>query len=118
MASLINNLTNYADQVTVVQLSDGSSASIEFIFNGTTEAWTANITYGNTTINSLGLCCYPNILRQWRNIIPFGLAIVTTDQTNPFDINDFASGRVLVYVLTQAEVAEIEATVFGAAVQV
>lgn len=118
MANQIDNLTNFADQVTLVQLPDATTVSLELIFNGTTERWTMNVIYGDLTIDGINLCCLPNVLRQWRNIIPFGLACVTDNQTDPFDINDFSSGRVALFILTAADVAEIESTVYGAAVQV
>lgn len=113
MATQITNLTNFADQVTQLQLPDGSSATMELIYNGATERWTMNIAYGAFSSNGIGLCCYPNILRQFEEILPFGLAFVTADQTDPFDINDFSTGRVSVFLLTQADIAVINSTVFG-----
>lgn len=113
MPNLIGNLTNFADQLTNLQLADGSVASMELIFQGATERWIMNITYGTFIANGIGVCCYPNLLRQWREILPFGLACTSNNQTDPFNINDFASGRVLMYILTQADITAIETTVFG-----
>ena len=113
MPSIIDNLTNFADQVTQLQLPDGTVAILELIFNGTTERWTMNLTYNNLSYNGIGVCCYPNILRQWRNILPFGIACVTSDGTDPFDINDFYSGRVVLYLLTSSDVEAIEVEVIG-----
>ena len=120
MASQITNLTNFADQVTVLQLADGSTASLELIFNGTTGRWVMIVTYPTLNFNTglLGACCHPNILRQWRNIIPFGLSFVTAGQTDPFNINDFLNQRVLVYLLNAADVLTVENTVFGNPVQI
>ena len=113
MASLINNLTNFADQTTTLQLPDGSSATMELIYNGTTERWIMNLTYGTFAAYGIGVCCYPNLLRQWMNIIPFGIACTTPDQTDPIAVNDFFTGRVSLYILTQTDIASIESTVFG-----
>lgn len=113
MAKLLTNLTNFADQVTQVSLPDGSTATLEFLFNGTTERWIMNVTYGTFTANGIGLCCYPNVLRQWMNILPFGVAIASSTQTDPVTVNDFASGRVLVFLLDQDDMQTIESTVFG-----
>lgn len=115
MARQITNLTNFADQLTQLQLPDGSLATFELIYQGATERWIMNVSYLTTpvTINGVGVCCYPNLLRQWREIIPFGIACVTADQTDPFDINDFASGRAAVYLLDETDIRAIESTVFG-----
>lgn len=113
MPSLITNLTNFADQLTTLQLPDGSNATVEVIYNGATERWTMNVTYGTFAVNGINMCCYPNLLRQWQNVLPFGIACVTADQTDPVDINDFYTGRVSLYLLTQADIASINTTVFG-----
>jgi len=110
----VDNLTSFADQRTILILEDGTTASLELVYHGVTQRWVANIVYGGVTINGLGLCCHPNILRQWRNLLPFGLSVVTDDQTDPFNINDFSSGRVDLFLLTVADVAAVEATLFGA----
>lgn len=112
--TLVDNLTNFADQSVVLILADGSTAALEIFYNGATQRWIANISYEDITINGFGLCCYPNILRQWRNILPFGISIVTANQTDPFDINDFSSGRVNMYLLSQEDVAAVEIDLFGA----
>lgn len=118
MPTQLTNLTNFADQLATLQLPDGSSATMELIYQGATERWIMNISYGSFVANGIGLCCYPNILRQWKEIIPFGLAFVTADQTDPFDINDFSSGRVLVYLLNQDDIAQVESSVFGSTTQI
>ena len=113
MSTQITNLTNFADQVTQLQLEDGTVATMELIYQGTTERWVMNISYGTEVINGIGLCTLPNVLRQWKNILPFGISCVTADQTDPFDINDFANGRVLIFLLNEVDVAEIETTLFS-----
>lgn len=113
MPNLIANLTNFGDQSTILQLPDGTTATLELIYQGATERWIFNLTYGSFSANGVGLCTYPNVLRQWKEILPFGLACVTNNQTDPFDINDFSSGRVQLYLLTEEDVAEIESSTFG-----
>lgn len=68
----------------------------------------------DTTITSptIRLATGINILRQYKNIIPFGLSIITEDLSEPTLLNDFVSGRVLVNVLTAEEVADIENNLF------
>lgn len=112
--TLVDNLTNFANQQTVLVLQDGTTATLTLTFDAATERWVANLAYGNTVINGLGLCTYPNIIRQWRNVLPFGLAIVTADQTDPFDINDFSDGRVKMYLLTKDDVQQVENQIFTA----
>lgn len=113
MATQITNLTNFADQVTQLQLTDGTIATMELIYQGAAERWIMNVSYGTFTANGIGVCTYPNMLRQWKEILPFGIAFVTADQTDPFDINDFSTGRVTVYLLNSTDISTIETEVFG-----
>lgn len=110
----IDNLTDFANQQTVLVLNDGTTAILDIVFNGSTERWVASVTYGEKVFNGIGLCTVPNILRQWKNVIPFGLAVVTADQTDPFDINDFSTERVKLYLLDEADVEQVEREVFTA----
>jgi hypothetical protein len=110
----VDNLTNFADQQTVLILEDGSTAAIDLTYNASAERWTMNVTYGAHIINGIGLCDSPNIIRQWKNVLPFGLAFVTSDQTDPFDINDFATERVKMFLLNASDVLQIETDVFTA----
>lgn len=113
MATQISNLTNFANQTTQLQLPDGTIATMQLIYQGAPERWIMNVSYGTFTASGIGVCTYPNILRQWKEILPFGLAFVTADQTDPFDINDFSTGRVAVYLLDETDIETIESTVFG-----
>lgn len=113
MANQLTNLTNFADQLIGFQLADGSSGTLELIFQGATERWCFIVKYAAFNSGLLGLCCYPNILRQWEDTLPFGIACVTADQTDPFNVNDFATGRVSLYILEQADIATLNSLVFG-----
>ena len=113
MSRLIDNLTNFADQLATIQLADGTTFDLELMFHGATQRWVANVTYGDASIMGIGVCCHPNLLRQWMNVLPFGLACTTQDLTDPFDISDFSTGRVLLYVLDPSDVAEVEASIIG-----
>ena len=95
----ITNLTDAADQTTSVILADGSALEINLNFRPTTKRWTMDFSYGTFIKKAMGLSVHPNLLRRYRNIIPFGIAIVSTDQCDPFKIDDFASGRAKLFIL-------------------
>ena len=116
MASLLDNITDFANQSIIAQLPDGTTAELQLIYQGATERWLLNVSYGEDfSVMGINVCCLPNILRQWRNIIPFGLACTTDDQTDPFTVEDFASGRASLYLLTAEDVLEVETAVFEVA---
>lgn len=113
----LTNLTNAAKQFTTVKLADGTTLALTFAYQGATQRWTVSVSRLNFTALNVGLCVQPNLLRAFRNTQPFGLACLSQNGADPFDINDFSSGRVAVYVLdntsNQNEVDEVERDIFG-----
>ena len=76
------------------------------------QGWFWSLTYNNLIINGARLVTAPNILRRYKNMLPFGLSIQTEDLSEPILIDDFETERVKVYLLTESEVGEIEQTTF------
>lgn len=111
----IDNLTDAADQTSILILPDNTAASLRLHFRPRTQRWTADVAYAakNFQANGINVCCFPNIMRPWRGILPFGVAFVTADFTDPFQISDFATGRVAVYLLTADDVAAVETQIIG-----
>lgn len=121
--TLVDNLTDASDQISTLILPDNTAATLRLRFRPRTSRWLADVGYPPVTlagkpfqVNGLNLCCFPNVLRPWRGILPFGLAFMTADFTDPFQLQDFASGRVAVYLLTPADVAAVEASIIGSPV--
>lgn len=113
---LIDTLGSEANQTTKMALDDGSIVSFNFRYLPRVQRWMFDITHTSITLLGNNLCLHPNILRAFRNTIPFGLAVVATDSVDPVDINAFSSGRVSVYVLSSDEVQQIEQQIFGSAI--
>ena len=74
---------------------------------------TVDFTYKELTVNGSRVTLTPNALRQYRRLIPFGIAFVTQGFVEPFSISDFSNGRVKMYVLNSDEVEQIEAEVYN-----
>lgn len=72
------------------------------------QAWYYNFTYKNITQNCIKVVLTPNSLRHLRRVIPFGLAFLSDSQVEPFNQDDFLTGRIQLYVLNEDEVAEFE----------
>lgn len=111
----IDNLTDASDQTTTLILPDNTAITLRLRFRPRTQRWTADVGYAakNFQANGLNLCCFPNVMRPWREILPFGLAFMTADFTDPFQLQDFVTGRVGVYLLDAADVASVETNIIG-----
>lgn len=115
---LIDNLNDAADQLTALQMSDGSVGTLELLYQATISRWIFNFvhpTFPNGALNGQMLCVHPNILRQWKKIIPFGLAVVSSTGNDPVNVTDFADGSIRLYLLEAADVVTVEQSFFGIA---
>lgn len=104
---LINSMIDYPNQVQNLVLPDGTNLQITFYFVPMQNAWfIRNLTYGTFVLSGIKVTNSPNILHQFRNQIPFGLACFSTNDREPQFQQDFSSGASVLYLLTAAEVKE------------
>jgi len=111
----ITTISTDADQLIYMTLDDGSVLSMEFIYRPAIQRWSLNISHPKLTLNGFVLCVGPNILRQWRKLIPFGLAVTSSDGQDPVDINDFEFGRISLFLLSASEIDQTEKEILKAA---
>jgi hypothetical protein len=114
----LNNITDDPDQLMLVQLGGGNTVQLELIYRPAVQRWTMNLWYPNPATPSLqlmgnGLCVHPNLVRAWKNLIPFGLAISSLFDVGPVNITDFQDGTASLYVLSAAEVQMVEQQILG-----
>ena len=105
---LLNNITNESNQKITVLFDDTSKKIVlELVYRPTQTGWFLDVTYENFTLRGLRVCIGKNILSQWRNQIPFGILVVSSDGQEPFFIEDFVTDRVKMAILSKQEVEEI-----------
>ena len=112
----IDNLSSAANQTTLVVLDDGTTVTLTLTYRAATQRWTLDVLRGTFQAFGINVSAHPNLLREWRNVVPFGLACSTTDGGDPVYLEDFSNGRATLLILTQDDVAAIEATYLGAGV--
>lgn len=101
----VQNLTADTRQKQNLVLPSGEIISLSIYFIPQQLGWfITNLTYQNFVLNGVRISNSPNMLYQFRNQIPFGLACVSTQKREPTQQEDFASGASLLYILSEAEV--------------
>ena len=113
--NLIQNITNDAYQTQTLILESGQAVDVTMRFVPLQYGWfITEISYGTFTLTGLRICVSPNMLRQFKNQIPFGLACYANSASRePTQQQDFSSGAFSLYILTQAEVFEYEEILAG-----
>jgi len=70
------------------------------------QMWFMDIAYNNININGIRICQNLNLIRQWKNILDFG--ILVRGSLEPMFIDDFSSGKAEILLLNTDEVQTIE----------
>lgn len=115
----IDGLTDQPVQQSSVTLPDGTRAALLLEFKPQQAGWFYSISYplqtGETfTLNGLRLVASPNMLRQWREIIPFGLCLVASpNNLDPMAQECFVDGTAQLLLLDQVDVIEIEDQIYA-----
>lgn len=110
----IQQITNYPLQNKTLNLSDGSFVEITLKFVPQQKAWFIDsLVYGEKTINNIKVVTNPNILRQFKNILPFGIACTSTEGRDPQFAEDFMEQKCSLYLLSRDELARYEEFLSG-----
>jgi len=104
----ITELTQDYKQKYTLVTEDNETLLLELNFIQQQKEWSFNLTYNNYSLTGQRLVVGPNILRRYKNLFPFGLLITSTNGLDPFLLDDFVTGRIGIYLLTQAEVEQVE----------
>lgn len=110
---LITQLTDNPMQTMKLVLDTKELVQFDLRFMPTQRSWYCNIIYKEIELYGLKVALFPNILRHFKNMLPFGIAFTANDHVEPFKLDDFTSGRVQMYVLNQDEVEQIEGLGFN-----
>lgn len=100
---LFNFITDYPAQRFQVVGENKEQINIALRYMPSVQSWRMDISYNDFKAYGLVLVNSPNILRQWKNILPFGLNIGSIDGVDPMYLDDFSKGRVSMTLLNSSE---------------
>lgn len=109
--STIDNITSDPNQKVTLKLADQTEVVIELYYSDTQKGWfIRSLTYGSIVLRSLRVTNNVNMLRQWRNLLGFGLMCKTINNREPTLIQDFSSGNAVLSILDAESVNAYEKT--------
>lgn len=114
---IVQGLTDNPNQQTSLALPDGSRATLVLNFRPQQLAWYFDLVWtrvdGTTLpIRGLKLVASPNMLRQYRKRLPFGLGLITLNDIEPTTQSTFIDGTSQMLLLDAVDVSNIEQRVF------
>lgn len=117
---IIQQITSDALQQQKLILPDGTILTLQLYYRPMQLGWfIESLVYNPVTVSygppsnyvgpfvakGIRITNSPNLLNQFRNQIPFGIACYTQQNREPTQAQDFASGAAALYLLDKAEVA-------------
>ena len=107
------NLGKEPNQEITVMLSDNTRIPLTFEYRPNQIGWFFGFEYNGNKYTNIRLTTSYNILRGYKNWLPFGLRCDTLDGLEPMDLNDFSSEYATIYVLTPEDVITTETTYYA-----
>lgn len=113
---VVTSFTSSPKQFHELVLDNNETADFHIKYNPRMLCWSFDISYLDKTIDGVKVVLHPNILRQFRKILPFGLMFFTENGSpvEPFQISDFENGRVKMAILNTEEVLQVESEIYNA----
>lgn len=113
---LLNEISNDYRQQFSVTTEENYTFQFLLEYKINQQSWFWSLSYNNFAVNGIRLVLNPNILRQYKAYLPFGIWCNTDSalKVDPFLVDDLiVDGRIQLYTLTNAEVLAIEKQVYG-----
>lgn len=110
----LDTLTSDTKQYTTWTFGDEGEVELYFEYRENQLGWFLGVKYQNSIdYKNIRLSTHPNILRAFKNTMPFGMMITTLDGLEPMGIDDFESGYCSVYMLSKTECELLEGSIYA-----
>lgn len=93
-------------------ISGYETATLDLEWKPNQYGWFISVAWQDFSVSNVRLTCMPNILRQWKKILPFGLSCQSTNKVEP--VTDTAlTDYCKLYLLDASDVLAAEQLFYG-----
>ena len=104
---IVDSISTDAKQRQSLTIADGTSFVLELEYKPQQYGWfITRLEYGDFLLTNIRVCTSPNLLHQYKNKLPFGIAVVSKNNFEPTQQEDFSLKNSIMYVLTDTESEE------------
>ena len=104
----VTAITDDIIQTSGIILDDGSVVQMTLQYVPAQQGWWYSLSYESWQADLMRIVVSPDMLRKYRRVIPFGLAVSTIDGYEVVNQSDFVSGRASMFSLNAADVKSAE----------
>lgn len=111
----LTSVSDDAKQSMTTVLDNGDKVTVGLEYISSQKGWFISVGYGTIlTANGRRVVTSPNMLRAFRDTIPFGIACTVKDGQEPLYQDDFTAGRATLWILNPDEVQDVEDSIVPA----
>lgn len=108
----INTLTGASKQHHTLLTDEGDKIDFKMYFLPRTSSWIFDLEYKALKIYGQPLVISNNLLRQFKNQVPFGLLVADDLNIDPFRQDDFLTQRCKLCILNSSDLQQLEVNVY------
>jgi hypothetical protein len=112
MAKIIDGLTDDPAQQFFAVIDGYDSADIVLEWKPNQFGWFMNLTWGDFSVKNVRLGNFPNVLQQYKNVLPFGIGITGTNGLDPLTFDAWTTNNQF-YILDESDIAAQQAALFN-----
>ena len=109
----IVNISNQPKQRIALVTDSGENIDFYLEYKPRVESWFFSFKYKDLEAKNLTVCLHPNILRQFKRNIDFGIGFQSDTKVEPFYLDVFSTGKCNMVLLNQNDVKNIEAQIYN-----
>ena len=103
-------ITSNPHQTYNLKTDEGDNITITLRYCPSQQMWMLNTSYKSLwTLNGIKVVDDINILKQYENIIPYGISCISDDFIDPFLVTDFSTQRCKLFLLNSADILAYKA---------
>ena len=110
--NVLTGLTDQPAQNSQISLPDGTLANLTLYYRQNQLGWFYDLSYGSFAVNGQRLVTSPNVLYQFQNEIPFGLAMLVESDSEPLSQNVFVDGTGTLVLLDANDIVTQNTLIF------
>lgn len=109
----INKLSSAAYQRSFLTGNPGQRVILTVRYLPSQQMWAMDVETDAFQLYGALITNGPNMLRNYRNLIPFGLLCTTDDGQDPYGLEDFETRYARLFLLNRDEVQQVEIDLFS-----
>jgi len=109
---LLTNITDDPKQLMYINIENYNAAQLTIWYKPEQYGWFFDLVWEDFATYTQRVVVTPNLLRPYKNILPFGLACTTTNDVDPIFQNSFITNCKII-LLEETDLSFVETSFYG-----